>query len=360
MNEPDNLEMLEGVCSAAVTNGASDILLHEGRVPRLRIGGRIVPLESPPLASGFFDALGSLSGCGECSDHDASLALAGARFRVNQLRCLGARAAVLRLIRSEIPDLESLGLPTATLRQWAAARQGLVLVCGPAGSGKSTTLAAMLGWMNSNHVRHVVTIEDPVEFEFRDGTCLFTQREVGVDTPSFAEGLRRCLRQNPDVILIGEIRDPVAAEAALQAAETGHLVLATLHSPDCADAIERLGSLFGPASRGAACRTLSNQLLGILCQNLLPGTGDTRRPATEFFNNTGATRLFIAEEKTSELSDFINASDGSDARGFTASLAALVRDGAVAEDVALAACARPQELRRLLRGISSSPASTRR
>jgi pilus retraction protein PilT len=360
MNESESRQALEALCAAAVACGASDILLHEGRTPCLRVGGHITALDSPPPGAGVFDALADLCGGGEQKDHDSSLSLAGARFRVNLLRCLGTRAAVMRLIRSEIPGLESLGVPAATLRQWAAARQGLVLVCGPAGSGKSTTLAAMLGWMNQNLVRHVVTIEDPVEFEFRDGTCLFTQREVGVDTPSFAEGLRRCLRQSPDVILIGEIRDPVAAGAALQAAETGHLVLATLHSPDCADALERLGSLFGPATRDAACRTLSNQLLGILCQNLLPGTGNTRRPATEFFNNTGATRIFVAEAKTSELSDFIHASDGSDARGFTASLAALVREGVVAEDVAMSACSRPQELRRLLRGITSSPASTRR
>ncbi len=154
----------------------------------------------------------------EAKDHDSSFTSAeGIRFRVNLLRQLGRHAAVLRRIRSDIPDLETLGLPAEVLREWIARKSGLVLICGPTGSGKSTTLASCLEWMNQALCRHVVTIEDPIEYLFANRQCLFTQREVGIDTPSFAEGLRRSLRQSPDVILVGEIRDAETAMTAAQA-----------------------------------------------------------------------------------------------------------------------------------------------
>ena len=355
-------QAMETLCAAADEYGASDLLLHEGRTPQVRIGGSLTPVEFAPLDSAFFDALWRVCGAHEeTRDHDTSLTSGGGvRFRVNLLRQLGRRAAVLRRIRSKIPDLETLGVPANLLRDWITRQAGLILVCGPTGSGKSTTLAAALEWMNQSLSRHVVTIEDPIEYLFSNGMSLFTQREVGIDTPSFAEGLRRSLRQNPDVIFVGEIRDAETATTAIQACETGHLVLATLHSSNCTDAIERLQLLFPATSREAVRRTLSGQLLGILCQHLLPALPAGMVLAAEYFSNIGAMRKYIADGKLPDLADAIGRSDPRSAQNFVSSLSQLVQAQHVSEEVAAASFDNPQELVRALRGISSSSQATRR
>jgi pilus retraction protein PilT len=353
---------MEALCAAAEEYNASDLLLHEGRPPHVRIEGGLVPLEFAPLDEAFFDALWRVCGAGdETVDHDASLtSRGGVRFRVNLLRQLGSRAAVLRRIQSEIPDLETLGVPADLLRQWITRRAGLILVCGPTGSGKSTTLAATLDWMSHSLSRHVITIEDPIEFLFTHRMSLFTQREVGIDTPSFAEGLRRALRQNPDVIFVGEIRDADTATTAIQACETGHLVLSTLHSSSCTDALERLQLFFPLGLRDAVRRTLSVQLLGILCQKLLPALPAGMSLAAEYFSNAGAMRAYIAEGKLPELADAIGRSDARTAQSFVSSMARLVQAKQVSPEVAAASSDNPQELALALRGISSASQATRR
>ena len=355
-------EAMEALCTAAGEYNASDLLLHEGQSPQVRISGSLMALEFAPLDRAFFDSLWRKCGAPEgAQDHDSSLTSeGGVRFRVNLLRQLGRRAAVLRRIRSEVPDLETLGLPAELLRQWMTRQAGLILVCGPTGSGKSTTLAAALDWMNQSLCRHVITIEDPVEFLFSQRMSLFTQREVGIDTPSFAEGLRRSLRQDPDVIFVGEIRDAETANTAIQACETGHLVLSTLHASCCTDAMERLQLLFTLLSRDAVRRTLSAQLVGMLCQRLLPALPAGVAVATEYFSNVGATRKYIAEGKLSDLADAIERSDPRSAQNFVSSIARLVQAKRISEDVALASADNPQEVARALRGISSSPQATRR
>lgn len=353
---------METLCAAAVEYGASDLLLHEGRVPQFRLNGVLTAVEASPLSGDFFDGLwAACRASAETSDFDTSLTSAqGARFRVNLLRQSGARAAVLRRIRSDIPALEALGVPADLMREWCARKSGIILVCGPTGSGKSTTLAAAMEWMNQNLARHIVTIEDPIEYQFTGKQCLFTQREVGIDTPSFAEGLRRSLRQDPDVIFVGEIRDAVTASTALQASETGHLVLATLHSSNAGDTIERLQVIFPNAEREAVRRTLSSQLLGVLCQRLIPAADGGLALAAEYFTNIGVTRKYVAEGKTPELADQISRSDPRSGRDFLASIAALVRSGRITEEEASASVDNPQELLRSLRGISSSAPSNRR
>jgi pilus retraction protein PilT len=355
-------QAMEALCAAAEEYDASDLLLHEDRSPQIRIGGSLTALEVAPLDSVFFDALWRACGArAETQDYDSSLTSAGGvRFRVNLLRQLGQRAAVLRRIRSDIPDLEALGAPADLLRHWITRQAGLILVCGPTASGKSTTLAAALEWMNRSLSRHVVTIEDPIEYLFSNRMSLFTQREVGIDTPSFAEGLRRSLRQNPDVIFVGEIRDAETAATAIQACETGHLVLATLHSSSCTDAIERLQLLFPATSRDAVRRTLSGQLLGILCQRLLPALPAGMVLAAEYFSNVGAMRKYIADGKLPELADAIARSDPHSAQNFVSSMSQLVQARHVSEEVAATASDNPQELARALRGISSSSQATRR
>jgi len=352
---------LESLCAAAVQYGASDLLLHEGKSPVLRISGGLVPLEVEPLSAAFFDDMWTACDAGANHDFDTSVTTAaGSRFRVNLMYQLGARAAVLRCIRNTIPDLETLGLPAELLREWMGRKAGIIIVSGPTGSGKSTTLAAMLEWANHRFVWHVVTIEDPVEYIFTSDKCLFSQREVGIDTPTFAEGLRRSLRQNPDVIFLGEIRDAITAQTAIQAAETGHLVLATLHSATCAEAVERMQLFFPIADHESIRRTLSGQLLGILSQRLLPAAGGGLVLATEFFTNIAAARKYIDEGRLTDLQDLINRGDGQTASSLMSALAEKVKSGKITEETALAASSNPQELRRALRGISSSGMASRR
>lgn len=354
--------VFESLCAAAVQYEASDLLLHEGRSPQMRQQGNLVALEMTPLDRGFFDGLWEACGAGEAArDFDTSItSSAGVRFRANLLHQLGKRAAILRRIRADIPSLETLGLPPDLLREWMAHTSGIVIVSGPTGSGKSTTVASALEWLNANHQRHVVTIEDPIEYLFASNQCIFTQREVGVDTDSFAEGLRRSLRQDPDVIFVGEIRDGATAMTAIQASETGHLVLATLHSSSCAEAVDRLQTLFPADERDAVRKTMSAQLLGILCQRLVPAVNGGVALAAEYFTNVGATRKFVAEGKIPELVDIISRSDPKVSKTFLAAVAELVKGGRISEEIGAGCVDNPQELQRVLRGISSAAQATRR
>ncbi len=354
--------LMESLLQAAVECGASDLILHFGRPAMVRIDGELRAVESDPIGEGDLAALWEECGAMPADrDYDASLTTGGGtRFRVNLLSQLGSRGAVLRRIRRDIPALESLGLPADLLREWASRKSGIVIVSGPTGSGKSTTLAAVLEWINQTMSRHIVTIEDPVEYLFSAQLSLFTQREVGMDTPTFAEGLRRSLRQNPDIIFLGEIRDAESALTAIQASETGHLVLATLHASACADVVERIGLLFPTGEREALRKTLASQLLGVLCQRLIPSASGERALACEYFSNAASSRKFIAEGRIPELQDFISRGDPRSAMTFADSLLRLVREGVVAEATALEISDNPQEFTRSLRGISSATQATRR
>jgi len=354
--------LLDEILRAAVTNGASDVILRAGHPAVLRINGALAPVESELPSEQDLAALWTACGAeGGELDRDASLTTEeGIRFRVNLLKQLGVRGAVLRRIQNQIPAMETLGLPCELLREWAARPSGIVIVCGPTGSGKSTTMASVLDWVNATAARHIVTIEDPVEFLFTGKMSFFTQREVGIDTPSFAEGLRRSLRQNPDIIFLGEIRDAASAITAIQAAETGHLVFGTVHASGCSDVVARIELLFPPDERESVRMTLSAQLHGILCQRLLPAVAGGRALLTEYFSNEASSRRLIAEGRMNELQDFISRGDPRSARSFADSLLKLVRDGIVAEAVALENADNPQEFTRTLRGISSSMQATRR
>jgi twitching motility protein PilT len=350
------VDVIDELCRLATQQGASDLFLRAGAVPQYRIQNEIMAAGDVPLAPSVLDAFWTQCGAPlDALDHDAShIDSAGSRFRVNFYRSLLERGAVLRPIKTVVPGLEELGLPVDLLTSWIMRRSGLILVCGPAGSGKSTTLAACLDWLNRHHSRHVVTIEDPIEYLFRPELCVFTQREVGIDTPTFAEGLRRSLRQSPDVILLGEIRDGTSAMTALQAAETGHLVLATMHSSTSFDALERLGRLFETDERSGVYFVLSQQLVGIICQRLVGAADEGRVLAVEHFENQAVTRKWILEGKLRELADFIARGDNPSNVTLLQSLVALVKAKRLSEAMALEITPNPQELQRQLRGIGAT------
>lgn len=347
---------LEQICEATVQAGASDVILHEGSPLALRVNGGVARIDATPADAEIFDALWSACNAPQdAQDFNASFVSAqGERFRVNLFRTLGRRGVVMRHIRSDIPSLDDLGVPGPILRDWLTRQSGIILVTGPAGSGKSTTLAACLEEINEFSARHIVTIEDPVEFVFRENCSIFTQRDVGIDTVTFAEGLRQALRQAPDVLFIGEIRDPDSAATAIQAAETGHLILATIHGSDTADALERMSQLLPDSERRTLARVFASQLLGVLAQRLLPSISGGNVLAVEYFMNVGAMRSYIEDGRAAELRDFIERSSTDTALSMLRSIAALCRAGKVSESVALAAVEKPGELTRILRGISSA------
>jgi len=347
---------LEQICEATVQAGASDLIMHEGDALSLRVNGGVARVDASPVTSEVFDALWTACNApADARDFNAAFISAqGERFRVNLFRTLGRRGAVLRHIRSEITPLDLLGVPAPLLKDWLSRSSGILLVTGPAGSGKSTTLAACLEEINEFHARHIVTIEDPVEFVFRDNCSVFTQRDVGIDTMTFAEGLRQALRQAPDVLFVGEIRDADSATTAIHASETGHLVLATIHGSDSADALERMSQLLPDGDRKTLGRIFATQLLGVLAQRLLPSTSGGFALAVEYFINAGAARAYIEEGRASELRDFIDRSNPDAALSMLRSVAALCRAGHVSEHVALAAVDKPGELARALRGITSA------
>lgn len=349
MNHPD----LEILLALTREHRASDLLLQEGRSPSLRIGGLVVPVEAPPISAEVFDLLWAECGGKEGdTDVDASITdETGGRYRVNLLRQLGKRGAVLRRISLEIPSFDALGLPSGLLQGWMQRKSGLILICGPTGSGKSTTVAAMIDWVNRNSSRHIVTVEDPVEYLFTPDRCVVTQREIGLDTGSFSEGMRRALRQSPDVIFVGEIRDRATAEIALQASETGHVVLSTLHVGRAAEAVTRLRLLFAPDEREFVSQVLSRELVGIFCQRLVPGVEGSVVVATEYLSNIGVVSQFLAEGKTEELADFLAGAKTQESKNLTQNLIEKVMEGKITAEVAKQSAPDPMEVTRTLRGI---------
>lgn len=307
---PAELE-LESILATAVAQGASDIHLRVGKPPLVRVGGKLFPLDVPVVtpdwaAECVHSSLGSAQARAEYAekgDHDFALEVAGVgRFRANAYRSRGLDSMVLRHVREEIPSLEQLGLPDS-VRKLALAASGLVLVCGPTGSGKSTTLAAMVGLINSERSFHILTIEDPLEFLHADRMSSVSQREIRIDTADFASALRAGLRQDPDVIVIGEIRDAETMGIALQAAETGHLVLASIHAASVTDAVQRSIDLFPPQEQAHARAVLSEVLQGVVSQRLVPSmTPHQRALILEIAASTPRVREAIADSgKTADL-----------------------------------------------------------
>ncbi len=346
---------LSALFQQARNQGATDVFLTEGGRPRLKLNGAVTELETSPVTREEMAAFWTHCGAdpAETQDLDTSYAAASDyRLRVSLFRHCGLLGAALRPIKHQIPTLDSLGLPEHVLLPWLQRRSGLILVTGATGSGKSTTIASCLEWLNAHFQKHVVTIEDPIEYLFTSRYCLFSQREVGTDTVSFARGLRGALRQAPDIIFVGEIRDAETATIALQACETGHLVMATLHSADTVDTFERLNSIFPASERVGLQLLLSNQLIGILSQLLLPAAGGGLTLVTEHLENTGAIRPWIRAEKLPDIRDYIQREQSTVAKSFLRSLVEAVEQGRINADVAQNASSQPTDFLRALKGLS--------
>jgi twitching motility protein PilT len=270
------------------------------------------------------------------------------RFRANVHYQRGTLAGTIRLLPEKIPTLESLHLP-ATLRRFAESRQGLVLVTGPTGSGKSSTLAALVDLINTHRHDHIVTIEDPVEYVHSNRNSIVEQIEVGHDAPDFASSIRSILRQTPDVILVGEMRDQETISTALTIAETGHLVFSTLHTNDASQAVSRILDSFPMGNQPQIRQQLSLALLAVVAQQLVPGTdGATRFPAVELMVATSGVRSLIRKGDDHQLYSAIATGRASGMATMEQSLAEMVRAGRIAKDTAFAHCFRPEDLKRYL------------
>jgi twitching motility protein PilT len=333
---------------------ASDLHMKAGSPPVLRIHGSLVLQEMPELTPEAVQAALSqitTPDQQETFDREKEIDFAYSadgvgRFRVNVSLQRGTVALVFRLVRTDIPTLSDLGLPEVC-RSLVLKPRGLVLVTGPTGCGKSTTLAAMIDHLNELEQRHIVTIEDPIEYIHLNKRCLISQRELGPDTNSFASALKHVLRQDPDVILVGEMRDLETIGAALTAAETGHLVLATLHTTSAAQTIDRIIDSFPPHQQQQVRVQLSTALEAVLCQTLVPRADGTGRvAAVEVMVATSAVRNLIREGKTFQIPNVIQTSSQHGMQTLDQALAALCRANTITFDEALARCANPEEFKR--------------
>jgi twitching motility protein PilT len=353
---------MEKIIKAAVDRGASDLHIKAGDVFRARIDGKLVPLTKQRLTPDQTKAIAlrlipseeDRARIERIRDYDCSWGMPGiGRFRVNILRQRSSFMIVMRVIPFDVPTFETLRLP-AVLAQVSAAERGMILVTGVTGSGKSSTMAAIINHINQTQQRHILTLENPIEFLHRDISCSVTQREIGTDTDDFRMALRAALRQDPDVILIGELRDAETIDTAMKAAETGHLLVSTLHTPDAVTTINRMVSMFPTEEQEIARLRLAEALHAVVSQRLLPrADGRGRAAALEVMVCTAAARDMIKDkDRTSELHDYIKESrDQYGMQTFDQHLMDLVADGTVTYETAVAASSNPADFELQMRTL---------
>jgi twitching motility protein PilT len=361
----DLLAMLD----RTVEVNASDLHLKVGRPPLFRISGELLPYEDhPPLTeSDIREAVFGLTTdqvvkrFEEELEADIAYDYEGrARFRINIFLQRGQVGAVFRRIALEIPSLEELGLPVV-LKEIALRKQGWILVAGPTGSGKSTTMSSMVEYINQNRACHVVTIEDPVEYIYTDKKATINQRQIGVDTMSFSEALRRVLRQDPDVILMGEMRDSSSMETAMHAAETGHLVFSTIHTQDTKQTLDRVLDSFPPDQAHQIRQLFAQTLVSIIAQKLLRRKdGDGLVAATEVLINTPHVSQLLGDGKIGDIEKALQkGTEYYQMQSFNQDLARLVAEGIVTAEEALSHSPAPGDLKLMLRGLGSGSSNIR-
>lgn len=352
--------MIEDLMEEVVERGGSDLHLSVGLPPYIRINGKLTPTDYDPLSQEqcqrlIFSMLNNTQRkqLEQTWELDCSYGVRGlARFRVNVYKDRGTYAAALRALSSKIPSIETLGLPNV-VREMSEKPRGLVLVTGPTGSGKSTTLASMINNINLTRAEHILTVEDPIEFVYEPIKSLIHQRQVGEDTKSFANALRAALREDPDVILVGEMRDLETIQLAITAAETGHLVFGTLHTSSAAQTVDRMVDVFPPEQQTQVRVQLSNSLVAVFSQTLVPRKNPKpgefgRVMAQEIMISTPAIANLIREGKTSQIYSAIQTGGKLGMVTLEKVLAELYRAGTISFESAVSKTSRPDEMQRLM------------
>lgn len=352
--------MIEDLMEEVIERGGSDLHLSAGLPPYIRISGKLTPTQHEPMTAEacqrlIFSMLNNTQRkqLEQTWELDCSYGVRGlARFRVNVYKDRGTYAACLRALSNKIPDMKVLGLPNI-VRELAEKPRGLVLVTGPTGSGKSTTLASMINNVNKTRPEHILTIEDPIEFVYEPIKSVIHQRQIGEDTKSFANALRAALREDPDIILVGEMRDLETISLAITAAETGHLVFGTLHTSSAAQTVDRMVDVFPPEEQQQIRVQLSNSLVAVLSQTLIPKhnpqPGEPGRAlAQEIMVVTPAIANMIREAKTSQIYGAIQTGGKLGMHTLEKALADLYKSGVITFEAAMSKSSRPDELQRLI------------
>lgn len=356
----DTLELFNNLLQLAVDNGASDIHIKSNKPALLRINGHLEPVDMDPLVVNQILAFIEDSCPPQFVERwqtdnqvDYSYRIEGiGRFRVNSFYQRGTPSVVFRYVKDKPPTFEQLNLDGRLFIDLCQQPDGIMLVCGPTGCGKSSTLAAMLNWINLNMDKHIVTLEDPIEFTYSDIKSSFDQREVGIDTPTFQLGVTSVLRQDPDMILIGEMRDSDTFNTALTAAETGHYVFGTLHSSNAQQSIQRLFEYYPPDQHIGLRRQVASTLRATVTQKLVPALdGSGRLPVIEALVMDTLARTIIGEGRFEKIPAVVEAGKDSGSRSFNQDLYRLIKDGKISRKTGLAVSPNPKALEMNLKGI---------
>ncbi len=352
------MSMMADILKKAVSLNASDIHIKPDKSPFFRVNGQLVDSGLPLIpASGMLPLLNNILPAHlkkvETSMQEIDFSFIEenvGRFRVNAFNSRNLPNLSLRYVKEKIPSLEEIHLPPV-LRRIAMADSGLIMVCGATSSGKSTTLATMVDLVNKTECYRIITVEDPVEYVFKDDKSLITQREVGLDTISFHAALKHVVREDPDIIMIGEMRDHISFSVALSAAETGHLVMSTLHVNSAAYIVHRILDFFPQDEREQVRITLANYLVAAICQRLVPAIQGGLMPAVELMINTPTVRKLIMENQLETLPAAIETGAEEGMQTFNQVLYKLISSGAITEEVGMAHSPRPEALKMNLQGI---------
>ncbi|HOB32684.1 MAG TPA: PilT/PilU family type 4a pilus ATPase, partial [Verrucomicrobiota bacterium] len=352
------MEMFHRILKTAVEGGASDVHLKIGTPVVFRINRQLIAIECPyPTAEWMNSIVEQVTPSHlrrtleEEREIDFSYFVPGiGRFRTNLFQQRGQWCFALRFVKTHVPSFEELGL-LEQIKQIAESPRGIVLVAGSTGCGKSTTLAAMIEHINANFKKHIITLEDPIEYIFEDNQSIIEQREVGLDTMSFHHALKHVLRQDPDIIMVGEMRDSISFTAAMSAADTGHLVLSTLHTTNASQSISRILDFFRADEREQIRRQLSGCLRAVICQRLVTTVNGTVTPALEILINTPTVKKLIEENRLDKLAAAIETGTEEGMISFNQSLFLLVKEGKVTQKEALSKASNPKALEMNFKGI---------
>lgn len=358
LDNTDNIFDINAFLRKAVEEGVSDVHLRIDEVPVVRKDGKIIKTNFPQITEKDISHVLNVvlpkylrTKVQAAFDLDFSYEIKGlSRFRINLARQMGNTSLVFRIIPYEIPTFEQLHLPPA-LNMFSKFHSGIVLVTGPTGSGKSTTIASLIDLINKNERKHIITIEDPIEFIYSNKNCIITQRQVEIDTLSFPDGVKYALRQDPDVILIGEIRDIETLSSAMKAAETGHLVIASLHTNDAIQTVSRIVGMYEPQDRANVRKQLAETLKACVAQKLLPlKSGHGRIPACEIMVVTPTIKDFIIKDELEQIYDLVKKGSYNDMITMNMSLLQLIKEDLITKDTALDVSDNKVEIQQMLRG----------